>query len=251
MKNTIVSIITVSCLSLLCLMFCGCGTFGGTKVVSVPMSNMPRGPFAQIHTGTVTLAANATKLDAVGVYPVGEFSKKDLRNIDKSLSKAFCTIQQSQEVDSARNLTIHVMIRRYLVAASNNDGGTLACVSWCAVNQDDQIVYDEQFYASYSSHFSTLGRSKNKVNLAIVSRIAEVSAYLASPNPRKHSIKYPENAYATISPAIEDLPEVLYSCLYANVGGSIISASAGGTTEWEWAAQNNRVNWAAYLKANK
>jgi hypothetical protein len=143
MKNTIVSILKVICLSLSCLLVNGCGTFGGTKVVNVQISNLPRGPLASIHTGTVALAPDATKLDSVGVYPVGKFSASDLANIKTSLNKAFCTIQQTQGVDN-RNLNIHVIIRRYLVAASNNSGATLACVAWCAVDQDNQIVYDEQ-----------------------------------------------------------------------------------------------------------
>lgn len=236
---------------MLCSAFvAGCGTFGATSVVKVQPSKPAVGPMAKINVGSVNLADDATKLDAVMVIPVGKFSASDLNKVTQSLRNAVSSAQSPQDILPGRTLTLHVLLRRYLVTTSNSAAAALGCVAWCALDETGKIVCDEQFYASDSVVLiGTVGAVKNKVNRAIVQRITDISAHLASPQASSGALPaFPENAFGDFAAATKDLPQEFRSVHALNIGGWIGFATSGAKADWTWVQRPDGIKWPEYIK---
>lgn len=227
----------------------GCGTMGATDVQSIDIK--PQGTLvATLETGSLELAENATRLDSVGVFPWGEFSQDDLGSLRQSLRNSLATMQKSSVVTSGKKLSVHVLLRRYLVATSNNSVGVLANTAWCAVDEAGKIVFHEQFYSSNSIVLlGTIGGAKNKVNEAILSRISSVSAHLASTNGFTTSPPpMPANAFIEFDRAVQKLPSRFRSIHFVSGGGYTHVAESGKLANWNWASTPERINWEDRLK---
>lgn len=250
-------IIKLSCVvGLLCIL-AGCGgILGGTKVLQIHIDSPPHNFLKTVEVRSIELDENATRLDSVGVYKVGEFSAKDLNNLTASLQNSLIVLQSAQPSISGQKILLYMIIRRYMVIASNNAGGVLSTIAWCAVDETGDIIYHEQFYASQSARLiKTLGSMKNEVNEGILRRIVEVSAYLASNNePTRPLPPMPMNTYIEFNQAKGKLPrsfQSYYSYIY--VGGgyiyNIIGISSKVNAEWEWAEQADHINWPEYIRS--
>lgn len=251
-KSKITTLIQTSCVAGVLSILMGCGTMGATDVLSVKVS-APQKLQSRIELGSITLGENATRVDAVGVIPWGEFSSEDLQNVRLSIENTLTSIQAGSPSISDKKLTLHTILRRYLVTASGNAAGVIANIAWCAVDESGKIVFHEQFYASDSAAVvGTLGGVKNKVNEAILLRIATVSAYLASADMHKAVVPaLPPNAYLHFEQAVQKLPASFRSVHFAQGGGYSYAYDISGKADWNWASSPDRINWEDYLRSRR
>jgi hypothetical protein len=147
------------------------------------------------------------------VKPWGKFEPDDLRNFEQSLRDTITTQLPATVRSTGPRLDVHVMIRRYMVAASNTGGAVLASVTWAATDAEGKLIYQEQFYASEAvSWIWTPGLLKESVNKSIVRRIATTSLELATgPDAEKNRPTTFDNTYKSLEEAVSRLPQVMWS----------------------------------------
>lgn len=247
-KSQIGTLIQVGCFLGALSMLAGCGTMGATSLQSLDVKPL-KALQSSVEIGSVALAENATRVDAVGVFSWGEFSQEDLRTMRQSLQNSLTLMQKGSTAAPGKKLSVHTLLRRYLVTASNNSGAALANIAWCAVDEGGRIVFHEQFYASHSFNFvGTLGGVKDKVNEAILLRITGVSAHLASRNGLASAPpSMPLNAFVEFDQATEKLPRSFRSTHIASGGGYTYISQVGKLANWNWASTPERINWESRL----
>lgn len=225
----------------------GCSTIGRTEVLSIEVKPPLQFQFG-LGLGTVVLEENATRVDAVGVFPMGEFSKDDLQKVRTSLENALRSMQRDISPVPGKRSTAHVMVRRYLITSSNSAIGALANISWCIADDSGNILYQEQFYASYSQAlFVTLGDVKNKVNEAALLRIVSMAAYLA--DAHKTSLPpMPPNAYQEFEQAVEQMPNAFQSIHVTYFGNIPLPYDVRNSADWKWVKRSGRINWEARIR---
>jgi hypothetical protein len=137
-----------------------------TVEVDRTLTNAPMNP---VQVKTIDVDSAGIQLLSVGVKPWGRFDADDLQNIRGSLENTLAAATRSRgSSGTGSELQIHLVIRGYFVAASNNAAGVLAVVDWCVANQDAHVLYQEAFYASHAARLvGTLGGEKDVVDQAI------------------------------------------------------------------------------------
>lgn len=227
----------------------GCGTMGATNVLAIPVQEDTHLQ-AHLEIGSLELAEGATRVDSVAVFGWGEFSKEDLQNINVSLQNTLTSLNKTlPSAAPARKLALHVVVRRYLVTASNNAGAALANVAWCVVDEKGRIIFHEQFYASsMTAVFGTLGGIKDAVNEAVLTRIATMSAYLGS-DMRMNSVPaMPHNAFLNFDQAAAQLPRSFRSVHNMMGSGYYYVFDIGRAANWNWASRQDLINWEERLQ---
>jgi len=238
----------------ICLLTVGCGVTGRTKPFTLLLPTpVNANQMKDIKIGSVELGEDSTRLVSVGTIPWGKFSSQDLVVFDKSLRNTIskATLNPNRQSDSA--LQLYIIVRRYLTATSNNKVTVLACIAWCATDQNGKIVYHEQFYASKSSGFvGTVGSVKNSVNKSIVSRIAQTAINIASlTDEAAIEPVLTEDTFNSFEEAAKGVPGELAS--YYSGSFDLGSAYyfyfgwAKGRTNLDWAEQSHHINWNTYL----
>ncbi len=123
-------------------------------------------------------------------------------------------------------LQIHLVIRGYFVAASNNAAGVLAVVDWCVADQDAHVLYQEVFYASHAARLvGTLGGEKDIVDQAIVRRVAETSLLLSSGASTNGLPRKVKDTYDQFNEAVAVLPSDFQSMGLVGAGPSSAAQS--------------------------
>jgi hypothetical protein len=242
---------TLGLLSLLvgAVMLFGCGTMGGTKVITLKLDSQPVTMQAHIDVAAVDLAENATKLQTVGVFQVGEFNQSDLDNLTASLRGTIAAIQEGSTFVAGKKLRAFVVLRRYLVVTSNKDAAILVCIGWCLADENNSVVYHEQFYASKHRSLVTVGATKNSANEAILRRIATVCSHLASTNTDKERIpSTTPDTYINFDEAVKSLPDELQSHHFFSGSGYVAFWNPMGRAQWDWTKHPDNINWEDYLK---
>ena len=144
-------------------MLVGCGITGDTRVMTLKPTRAIQEPVARIEVGAVQLEPEGSRLDAVAVFHWGEFTEADLQKLKESLQNTISAMQSEQPASSINVRKLFVILRRYHMTTSSSSGACLACVAWCAVNEQGEIIYHEQFYASASgSGVITVGGIKEQ-----------------------------------------------------------------------------------------
>lgn len=230
----------------------GCGTMGGTNPFVLDLDPALRSQGgASIRVASAAMEDSETAhLVAVNVYPWGTFGVDDLRNIERSLRETISANATAQARDAGAELDVHLVIRRYVVSASNTAGAVFASVTWAATAADGRLLYQEQFYAADSVMvIGTVGLLKDSIHRSIVRRIASGSLALASQRPRAPSF---EKTYTSAEEAAATLPAHMVSL------GHPLSAAAGAVVgllipngiqkvEWQLADRSGGFDWAGYL----
>lgn len=230
-------------LAALALAGCG-GAMGGTKpfVVTVAPEGAARTRH-RIDMGGVTLAPGANDLRATGTYPVGKFDEEDRAILARSFVDSLAKIAWPGA--DAEPWSIHVHLRKYLVAHSNNDGGVLAVVAWALVDGSGRPLRTAQFYASMAAddaEHRTLGGVKNGINESIVKRIVRESLEVAAARDPTQSRPKADVAftYETIQAAAERLPKRLTSLMG-------LPTVAHRKVDWEEVDPPGQVDWTKLL----
>jgi hypothetical protein len=232
----------------------GCGVTGKTSPFTLQLETPAMGEqMADIKIVSVELGEASSRLVPVGVYAWGKFSDEDLAVLEKSLRDTISGVNHRQYAQSDSALHLYTIIRRYLLAASNVEGAVLACIAWCATDENRNIVYHEQFYASKAAGMTTLGAIKNSVNKSIVLRIAQTAVNIAS-STGESAIEpvLAENTYNYFEEAAEGTPKKLASYYTGTFDlGSAYYLYFGYLKSpginLGWVKEPQHINWDGYL----
>lgn len=200
----------------------GCGTTGATvrQTVQLDVHSLNRN-FVAIVIEDVDIVPGGNDLYAVGVQEWGRFDTQDLSNLQGSLEDTIQSVMVGKHLDSSEKVRVSVLLRRYVVAATNHSGHVLATVDWCAAQSNGSVLYRELFYAADDVHLvGTLGGLKDTVNAAIVRRIAESSLLIASGVVAKGELprKVPDT-YESFTEVSTMLPAEMGSWILPNING--------------------------------
>src|SRR5689334_1970294 len=121
----------------------GCGLTGGTSKFAVNVATPAGAEKPALNVASVELEPNQTKLVNVGTYAWGEYDKSDLDVLTQSMRTS------AAPFENASGYKVHVVMRKFLVAHSNNAALAFACVGWAMVTPDNKLAFHEQFYASH------------------------------------------------------------------------------------------------------
>jgi hypothetical protein len=233
-----------------------CGTAGGTSrfVVPLELGQQPT-PTAEVRVGSTGMDVDPAYLHAVNVFRWGKFDAADLRNLDVSLRDTIARHRPSPAPGLDTQLELHLVIRRYVVSASNIAGAVLACVAWAATTPQGTLLFAEQFYASHVVYVvGTLGLLKDEVHRAIVGRIATTAMTLAADPAatRLRPITY-DNTSTSLDEAAARLPRTMVSMGVPLGPGpigliGILIPSGIMTVQWEVANPSDKFDWAGYLQ---
>lgn len=234
----------------------GCGLTGKTTRVTLRLDNVVTSPqMSTIKVASVEKEVGATHLQNYGLFFREAFSVEDLEILEGSLRDTISAIQPGRGSSSEREISLHVLVRRYFVVSSDKGAGILAAVSWRVADSDSKPIFQELFYAAdfYSGPFflRTIGGQKDSVNEKILRRIVRRSISIATPpgntNAAPLSTKGTFNTYAD---AISNLPSEITSttgCSYYSSGkyGSYCAQWASETypIEWHWAQVPEDMDW--------
>ncbi len=220
----------------------GCGLFGRTK--AKPLHDLqPLSVPLQVHE--VALEPN-TKLQNVGTFAIGEYGARDLSTLEQTLEQSLDAAAKPQ----GDEFRVHVLVRRFLVAHSNNAGLAVACVAWALTNPEGELVFHEQFYAADSVRlWGTIGGLKNHVHQGISRHILDQASQVASgegPLPVRGEYVFP-----TYDSAAAVLPDSLTSVHVASfgfgAGYSFAMWTVQGSSERSWVREEGHVDWPARL----
>jgi len=228
----------------------GCGTTGVTTRSAVDVGALAASSFRPISVDSVAREEAGIKLMSVGVRAWGRFDDRDQANIKGSLEDTFAAATQGRTRPDGEPIKIHLVIRKYLVAGSNNEGAVLAGVDWCATDAKDAILFQESFYATHSVRFiGTLGGLKDTVNKAIVKRIAQSSlALAANERPIGAAVQY---TYATLEQAAATMPDSLASWDQPRLVHIGPPRSAPEKVSLAWAEMRPPIDWKERLAAKQ
>jgi hypothetical protein len=234
----------------------GCGAIKGETTrqtvhlnnLSLPESLVP------IEVESFSSAPDAAELYTSGVKRWGKFNDADLTNLRASLEDTLKAAISQDRLDNSEKVRVYVVIRNYLVAASNIQGATLAAVDWCAARKDGTLLYREIFYAANSGMFiGTLGSMKDTVHRSIVGRIAESSLLLASRN--RAVLTLPRNTKGTfdkLEDARKTLPGSVASLGFLAVQDLVyIPGSSPVNVPWQSVETANSVSCNKSLGGNE
>ena len=234
-------------------------TMGHTTRKAVEMDkaliNTPMNP---VQLKTVDVDSAGIQLLSVGVKPWGRFDADDLQNIRGSLEDTLAAATRSRGSSATGSeLQIHLVIRGYFVAASNNAGGVLAVVDWCAADQGAHVLYQEVFYASHAVRLvGTLGGEKDVVDQAIVRRVAETSLLLSSGASTNGLPRKVKDTYDQFNEAVAVLPSDFESMGLVGAGPSssvnlvmlFIPNTPSTDANWQSTKVEKPIDWSQRLE---
>ena len=206
---------SISATSLFALsVLCGCGTTGETTRQIVELENLPqRQAVVPIQVDSVLAAPDAAQLHSSGVYKWGKFDASDLAHLRATLDDTLAAATRKVQQDPSDRLHIALVVRKYIVAASNVEGAALAAIDWCIARSDGLPVYREIFYAANRMRFiGTLGMIKDSVHRDAVRRVAESSLALAGQTAGTVTLpRRVPGTFESLEDALAELPESVRS----------------------------------------
>jgi hypothetical protein len=222
----------------------GCGLTGGTSKFAVNVATPAGTEKPALNVASVDLEPNQTKLVNVGTYAWGEYDKSDLDVLTQSMKTS------AAPFESATGYKVHVVMRRFLVAHSNNAALAFACVGWAVVTPQNTLAFHEQFYASYHVRlWGTVGGVKDVVHEAITKRVLERAVAVAT--NRTDALPKPVHTFDDYESAAAGLPQQLMSS-YTNMlvfgnGYMFIHQTASGNPQLGWVKKPEHLDWNARL----
>jgi hypothetical protein len=161
-----------------------CGTTGHTTRAPVDLGALPVPASAELRpvaVGSVEADPSGIRLMNVGSYAWGKFDESDLANLRVSLEDTLAAATKGRTLAAEASVRVHLVIRDYVVATSNNAGAVFVGVEWYAAAGDDPCLFGESFYATSSGRFiGTIGGRKDDAHRAIVKRISLTALALAA-----------------------------------------------------------------------
>jgi hypothetical protein len=188
-------------------------------------------------------------------------SESDVIDLSTSLKNNLSRAQSSTiELDLPYNWHLYPVIRTYMqVYHGSGDGEILTCIAWCLTDEDQNVLYHEQFYTVNLRHMYNFGKSigafKTDANYSIVRRIVRrVFVLAALPDKITFDEADDPNTYDTFTKAYSQLPpfEVWKDLQFE--GTEIIGQSSYEVYRlseqlpgWESTQKTDFIDWEAYL----
>jgi hypothetical protein len=219
----------------------GCGLTGATSRFTVELPIKATQPIA---LASIELEPRAAQLTNIGSYAWGKYSADDLANLEGSLRDTLKEASGTPEGGSH----VHVVVRSYLVATSNTQGGVLSCVAWAYVDRDGRLLFHEQFYATGSAVMNkTLGGLKDEVHEAIVRRISETAVRLAAGSLENLPARA-DNTYDTFAEAEATVPKELTTIISS--WGLVVGYhwTVSGQASYTKGQRENTIDWDARIQ---
>jgi hypothetical protein len=235
----------------------GCGTTGGTSTFVLRPPSGARPLAKQLSVAAVIMEEEAPALIAVAVFEWGKLDTNDVAHIAQSLRDTVRLLPSSPAEPPRPQLEIHVVVRKYVVALSNTSGAVLARVAWAVTEEGGELIHQEEFYCAKKVYLvGTIGLLKDSVHKAVVQRIAERSALLASQKPATvvGEVRV-KSTYDSIEEAAAHLPKRMVSMGnpgLAGLGGvvglvGLAAPRAASEVGWESFMPPAEFDWKNYL----
>ena len=221
----------------------GCALTGRTRPQDVARPAALKQP---LRLATVELEPGQTRLQNVGTFAWGEYDGRDVGVLQESL-------QTTLGGGSGDAPQVHVVVRRFLVAHSNNEAFAVACVGWALTDADGTLLFHEQFYAAdYVWLWGTIGGIKNNVHEGITRHIAEQAGrVMAGGEPTTPQGEY---VFASYEAATAEMPDKLTSVhmntLYLGGAYLFTTRTYRGDSNRTWARQEGHLDWEDRLAAS-
>lgn len=239
--NTLI-ILTVLCLN-------GCGLAGGTSSVKVNVDD-------RILTGKLANKVELSYFDIAQEAQINstmdsQVSKNSIFNtiFSSSDKKAFIkSVEQSLNQvtwPNKKTLKLEILLRGHQVASGSLYISALGIWYWQITNENNEILYQEQFYASDSNVdqiWQTVGAIKENVNWYAVNRILHTAILIAS-SDTEGDIPMFDHTYSTLEQATENLPSsyaVFAAPIYTYKGIPILT-DGGRTIYVDWDSVENKT----------
>jgi len=188
----------------------------------------------------------AAQLVAVGSYKVGKYKSKDLGTLQTMLERTIPMRGAPEE-----SFRIHLVVRSFLIVHSNEKGAGLACIAWALTNPEQELVFDEQFYAARASPPLSVSGIKNRMHEGITKRVHQRAQDVLSGRPLGSP---PEDTYDDFERAASRVPDRFKSELPTIFGGydqwgnqTGIWRTVAGQSGEESARRCDRIDWYARL----
>jgi hypothetical protein len=199
-----------------------------------------------VSVAPIEMEPGATKLVAVGTYKVGKYKSKDLRVLQKMLDR---TIPMRGAPE--QSFRVHLVVRSFLIVHSNEKGAGLACVAWALTNPQQELVFDEQFYAARDSPPLSVSGIKTRIHEGITKRVHQRAQDVASERPLGSP---PEDTYDDFERAASRVPNRFKSELPTIFGGydkwgnqTGIWRTVSGESGEEFARRCDDIDWYTRL----
>jgi hypothetical protein len=188
-----------------------------------------------------------TRLQNVGTYPVGEYKEADFEALRASFLKS------AEPFAGSDGHRLHIILRRVLIATSNNVGLAVACAAWAIEAPDGKLIFHEQFYAWDSARImGSVAGVKNGMHEAIVRRVLESAVRIATCDGTLAPAPDPPRTSTDFGTATRELPSSLMSSfpLLFHGGGYMffLGLVVRGSSEVPWVRKPDYVDWPAYLR---
>ena len=233
---------TRSCVLLCIVLF---GISGCTaSVLRVEIDPPPIRPRPILEIGSVAYVPTETKLQNVGTFAVGKYKDTDLEALRGSFQES------AKPFAGPGAHRVHVVVRRVLIATSNNTGLACACVAWAIESPDGKLIFHEQFYAWDLERFvGSVAGVKNGMHAAIIRRVLESAMHVAmgdgpAPEPARTSTDFEAVARMLPSSLTSSSPLLFHGGGYT----LFIPLATQGASEVGWVRKPDYVDWPAYLQ---
>ena len=201
----------------------GCGTMGETYAHKVELAPQFRIAGVIPALGSVTADPGAGKNQATGAYNIGKFGASDLATLNESLCLTLVS-----EATHAAGPQIHVRVRHFALAFSNQQVAGFSITDWCLA-QHGNVIFSERFYTAFDSgasmyHITTLGGGKTKILDAMVARICQNSIAVANGREKaKVPLTFDDARSAT-----DGLPTLMIAANTEGVSQLLLTMALGG-----------------------
>lgn len=217
----------------------GCALTGRTRPQDVARPAALKQP---LRVETVELEPGQTHLQNVGTFAWGEYGERDLEILRESL--------QATVGAAPAGPSVHLVVRRFLVAHSNNEGFAVACVAWALTDETGALVFHEQFYAAdYVKIWGTIGGIKNHVHEGITRHVAEQAARIR--NGQQPAPPAGEYVFPSYESATAGMPTSLtshhFQALYLGGAYAFARYAIKGDSHRDWARREDHLDWDARL----
>jgi len=222
--------------------FSSCGMFGGTTAFTLK-NGIPSVTGVRLSFEELAREPESAKTVAVMVYPFSGYDASTEKNLASSLGNTIAAMNPSA-AEPERKIAVHVIMRRYMIAASNEAGAVLACVSWALVEQR-RVIFSEQFYAAAQGRLTkTVGAVKDDAARAIVQRIALRAAWASRPPSERGGAPVTEKTFDDIDSAVFQIPAEFVTTTTIASG---VYLAASKSPQWGWAEVSRPFEWEIYL----
>jgi hypothetical protein len=243
----------------LIVIFLVSGCYGGhTTRFVVPLDNAELlSGLRPVKVASLEREEEGIRLINVGVKAWGKFDDDDQANIRASLENTLIAATRGRVVGNTETINIYIVIRKYIVGVSNNAAAVWAGVDWCAADANNQVLFQEVFYATSTGRLVvTTGGVKDDVNFAIVKRIAQSTVGLAA-SSQPVALNVPDT-YSTYEEAAATMPQTLRSWgmvvfipVYTTQMPGYIPGTDPERFQLELAAINEPIDWQTRLAGDR